>query len=314
MQNIRKDLIDILKEKSPLAGQLTDYEMLEIIRLMPLYAYRENATILTKGEPANSLMFLISGEVNVHLNELRVAKLTQGDVFGEAMFSDQGIRIADAVAVEPTEVLLFDHSTYEYLLREDTKVALKCKLIFEQLYKKNSMANEYFFTKDPTKYLALVAHNEMKKSLVNFVQSHVNKINMFPLVATGTTGELLYKEAKIVLTKKVKSGPLGGDQAIGQMISNDNICGVIFFRDPLSAHPHHADIEALGRLCDVYQIPLATNPTTAVAVLNYLADTEQYEPPLVNSLLESYSQQQAQVVQGESTQFRDSPQTLNRTG
>jgi methylglyoxal synthase len=307
MQNIRKDLIDILKEKSPLAGQLTDCEMLEIIRLMPLHAYRENATILTKGEPANSLMFLISGEVNVHLNELRVAKLTQGDVFGEAMFSDQGIRIADAVAVEPTEVLLFDHSTYEYLLREDTKVALKCKLIFEQLYKKNSMANEYFFTKDPTKYLALVAHNEMKKSLVNFVQSHVNKINMFPLVATGTTGELLYKEAKIVLTKKVKSGPLGGDQAIGQMISNDNICGVIFFRDPLSAHPHHADIEALGRLCDVYQIPLATNPTTAVAVLNYLTDAEQYEPPLVNSLLDDYSQQQAQVVQGESTQSQDSP-------
>ncbi|MBT4977022.1 MAG: methylglyoxal synthase [Gemmatimonadetes bacterium] len=307
MQNRRKDLIDILKEKSPLAGQLTDYEMLEIIRLMPLHAYRENATILTKGEPANSLMFLISGEVNVHLNEHRVAKLTQGDVFGEAMFSDQGIRIADAVAVEPTEVLLFDHSTYEYLLREDTKVALKCKLIFEQLYKKNSMANEYFFTKDPAKYLALVAHNEMKKSLVNFVQSHVKKINMFPLVATGTTGELLYKEAKVVLTKKVKSGPLGGDQAIGQMISNDNICGVIFFRDPLSAHPHHADIEALGRLCDVYQIPLATNPTTAVAVLNYLTDAEQYEPPLVNSLLDDYSQQQAQVVQGEITQSQDSP-------
>jgi methylglyoxal synthase len=307
MQNRRKDLIDILKEKSPLAGQLTDYEMLEIIRLMPLHASRENATILTKGEPANSLMFLISGEVNVHLNEHRVAKLTQGDVFGEAMFSDQGIRIADAVAVEPTEVLLFDYSTYEYLLREDAKVALKCKLIFEQLYKKNSMANEYFFTKDPAKYLALVAHNEMKKSLVNFVQSHVKKINMFPLVATGTTGELLYKEAKIVLTKKVKSGPLGGDQAIGQMISNDNICGVIFFRDPLSAHPHHADIEALGRLCDVYQIPLATNPTTAVAVLNYLTDAEQYEPPLVNSLLDDYSQQQAQVVQGESTQSQDSP-------
>ena len=306
MQNRRKDLIDILKEKSPLAGQLTDYEMLEIIRLMPLHAYRENVTILTKGEPANSLMFLISGEVNVHLNEHQVAKLTQGDIFGEAMFSDQGIRIADAITVEPTEVLLFDLSTYESLLRQDTKVALKCKLIFEQLYKRNSMANEYFFTKDPAKYLALVAHNEMKRTLVDFVQSHVKKINMFPLVATGTTGGMLYKEA-IVLTKKVKSGPLGGDQAIGQMISNDNICGVIFFRDPLSAHPHHADIEALGRLCDVYQIPLATNPTTAVAVLNYLTDIEQYEPPLVNSLLDDYSQQQSQVVQGESTQSQDSP-------
>jgi len=147
MQNRRKDLIDILKEKSPLTGQLTDYEMLEIIRLMPLHAYRENATILTKGEPANSLMFLISGEVNVHLNEHRVAKLTQGDVIGEAMFSDQGIRIADAVAAGPTEVLLFDHSTYEYLLREDTKVALKCKLIFEHLYKKIQWLMNIFLPK-----------------------------------------------------------------------------------------------------------------------------------------------------------------------
>ena len=307
MKNIRKDLIDVLKEKSPLAGQLADYEILELIRLMTLHSYDVNETILAKGEPASSLMFLISGSVNIHLNDHLIAKLTQGAIFGEGMFSNQGKRIADAVTVESTDVLLFDLSTYESLIRQNPEVALKCKLIFEKLYKQNSLANEYFFTKDPAKYLALVAHNEMKKSLVSFVQSHVKKINMFPLVATGTTGELLYKEAKIVLAKKVKSGPLGGDQAIGQMISTDNVCGVIFFRDPLSSHPHHADIEALGRLCDVYQIPLATNPASALAVLNYLTDTERYEPSADNSLLDDYSLQQAKVVQGESTQSQDSP-------
>ena len=198
---------------------------------------------------------------------------------------------------------------YELLLQQHAKVALKCKLIFEQLYKQNVTANDSFFTIDRRKYLALVAHNEMKKTLVQFVQSHVKKINKFRLVATGTTGELLYKEAKIVLAKKVKSGPLGGDQAIGQMISTDNILGVIFFRDPLSAHPHHADIEALGRLCDVYQVPLATNPTTAVAVLNYLADAKQHEPQQANSLLKDYSQQQAQVVESGGGQSQDSSQT-----
>lgn len=306
MKNIRKDLIDVLKEKSPLAGQLADYEILELIRLMTLHSYDVNETILAKGEPASSLMFLISGSVNIHLNDHLIAKLTQGAIFGEGMFSNQGKRIADAVTVESTDVLLFDLSTYESLIRQNPEVALKCKLIFEKLYKQNSLANEYFFTKDPAKYLALVAHNEMKKSLVSFVQSHVKKINMFPLVATGTTGELLYKEAKIVLAKKVKSGPLGGDQAIGQMISTDNVCGVIFFRDPLSSHPHHADIEALGRLCDVYQIPLATNPASALAVLNYLTDTERYEPSADNSLLDDYSLQQAKVVQGESTKSQDS--------
>ena len=74
---------------------------------------------------------------------------------------------------------------HEFLLRQDTKVALKCKLIFELLYKRNSMANEYFFTKDPARYLALVAHNEMNDPLVGFVQSHVKKINMFPPIAKG---------------------------------------------------------------------------------------------------------------------------------
>ena len=102
------------------------------------------------------------------------------------------------------------------------------------------------------------------------------------------------------MSKKVKSGPLGGDQAIGQMISTDNIIGIIFFRDPLSAHPHHADIEALGRLCDVYQVPLATNPTTATAVLDYLVANENMETSPVNSLMEDYGRQQAQVVEDKS--------------
>ena len=70
MKNIPEDLIHILKEKSPLAGQLADYEILELIQLMPLHSYRENETILAKGEPASSLMFLISGSVNIHLNDL----------------------------------------------------------------------------------------------------------------------------------------------------------------------------------------------------------------------------------------------------
>jgi methylglyoxal synthase len=262
--------------------------------------YGEKAIILKGGEPATSLMFTISGQVNIHHDNHLIASLSKGEVFGEAMFSDQGKRTADAVAMEPTEVLEFDLTAYETLLRQDSKVALKCKYIFEDLYKKNATANEIFFTQDNVKYLGLVAHNEMKESLVQFVKSNLNKINKFPLVATGTTGTLLYKEAQIVLSKKVKSGPLGGDQAIGQMISTDNIKGIIFFRDPLSAHPHHADIEALGRLCDVYQVPFATNPTTATAVLDYLVADENKETKPLNSLLEDYGRQQAQVVQDKS--------------
>ena len=85
----------------------------------------------------------------------------------------------------------------------------------------------------------------MKESLMEFCSMHTNKLEQFPLIATGTTGSMLFKKTGLCLSRKVASGPLGGDQAVGTLISTQNIVGVIFFRDPLSAHPHHADIEAL---------------------------------------------------------------------
>ena len=71
---------------------------------------------------------------------------------------------------------------------------------------------------------------------------------------------------------------------------------MIFFRDPLSAHPHHADIEALGRLCDVYQVPFATNPGGASAILNYLLMDHPEEAVIPNRVLENYKNQQKKVV------------------
>ena len=80
------------------------------------------------------------------------------------------------------------------------------------------------------------------------------------------------------------------------MISDNNILGMIFFRDPLSAHPHHADIEALGRLCDVYQVPFATNPGGATAILNHLLIDHPGEEIIPNRVLENYRNQQKKVV------------------
>ena len=81
------------------------------------------------------------------------------------------------------------------------------------------------------------------------------------------------------------------------MISTTNICGVIFFRDPLSAHPHHADIEALGRLCDVYQIPFATNPQSGEAILDYLLSGKAERELIPKHVLEVYKQGQSKVVE-----------------
>ena len=124
-----------------------------------------------------------------------------------------------------------------------------------------------------------------------------DKLEQFPLVATGTTGSLLFKKTGLIFSQKVSSGPLGGDQTVGKTISTKNICGVIFFRDPLSAHPHHADIEDLGRLCDVYQIPFSTNPQSREAILDNLLSGKAERELIPNHVLEVYKQGQSKVVE-----------------
>ena len=144
--------------------------------------------------------------------------------------------------------------------------------------------------------IALIAHDNKKADMVAFVSKRLPFFNGkdITIVTTGTTGKHV-THAGIKNVVSVQSGPLGGDQAIGTMVSTDNICGIIFFRDPLSAHPHHADIEALGRLCDVYQVPFATNPGTGEAILKYLKSDEAHIS-IANQVLDNYRRGQKKVL------------------
>ena len=119
--------------------------------------------------------------------------------------------------------------------------------------------------------LALIAHDGKKADMVDFVLKRLEFFSNsnFELVATGTTGSLL-KKAGVKTIQIVNSGPIGGDAEIGAMVSRGEINGVIFFRDPLDKHPHDVDIAMLMRLCDVHNIPLATNYNSACAVVKYL--------------------------------------------
>jgi len=123
-----------------------------------------------------------------------------------------------------------------------------------------------------SKYVSLVAHNEMKEVLISFVSSNSNFFSNLPLVTTGTTGRSLKNKLDIHVEKLVASGPLGGDQAIGGLISEGRISAIFFFKDPLSSHAHASDIEALTRLCDVHQIPYATNAASAQGLIMSLAE------------------------------------------
>lgn len=114
--------------------------------------------------------------------------------------------------------------------------------------------------------IALVAHDRKKEDLIQFVTAYKSILEDHELFATGTTGTRIMDEVGLTIFR-YKSGPLGGDQQIGSAIANNEMDMVIFFRDPLTAQPHEPDVTALIRLCDVYQIPLATNMGTAEILL-----------------------------------------------
>lgn len=119
--------------------------------------------------------------------------------------------------------------------------------------------------------IALVAHNGRKDQMVQFAGQHLDVLSRFEIVATSTTGGLLQDELGLSVHRCL-SGPLGGDLQIGAMVAEGSITAVIFLRDPLTAHPHEPDILALMKVCDVHNVPLATNLASAELVLNALGD------------------------------------------
>ena len=131
--------------------------------------------------------------------------------------------------------------------------------------------------------VALIAHDKKKLDLALFAMSHKDVLRRFSLVATGTTGGILQKQTGLAV-ERVLSGPLGGDQQIGARVATEQVLAVIFFRDPLTAQPHEPDVSALVRLCDVHDIPLATNPASAQALMLWLA--QQAEQVQLDAVLD----------------------------
>ena len=117
--------------------------------------------------------------------------------------------------------------------------------------------------------LALIAHDSKKEDMVSLLKSHRNELARLDLVATRSTGQLIQSRVGLSVTL-MQSGPHGGDQQIGALVANGDVRAVIFLRDPLMAQPHEPDISALLRVCDVHDVPLATNLATAEAVLHLL--------------------------------------------
>ncbi len=129
------------------------------------------------------------------------------------------------------------------------------------------------------KVIALVAHDARKKELLEWVSKHVNKLKGNDFYATGTTGKLLSSVLDNV--RCLKSGPLGGDQQLGSLISEGKIDYLIFFWDPMTSQPHDVDVKALLRLSVLYDIPTACNKASADFLINSLLFGDPDYQPVV---------------------------------
>jgi len=141
------------------------------------------------------------------------------------------------------------------------------------------------------KTIALVAHDNRKPDLGEWVEFNYRTLVRHKLVCTGTTGRLVeeiisrkferdhIKKEAFEITK-LKSGPLGGDQQLGGMIAEGRIDFVIFFWDPMEPHPHDVDVKALLRIAVVYNIPIACNRSTADFMISSPLMNEEYHPAI----------------------------------
>ncbi len=119
------------------------------------------------------------------------------------------------------------------------------------------------------KRIALIAHDQKKAEMLAFVKEHESVLAQHFLLATATTGKIIAQNTALTV-KTYLSGPMGGDQQIGAQIASQEVDIVIFLRDPLTAQPHEPDITALLRICDVHNVPVATNMQCAHLILSCL--------------------------------------------
>ena len=138
------------------------------------------------------------------------------------------------------------------------------------------------------KHIALVAHDNRKKDLIEWVQWNYTSLIKHKLICTGTTGKMVEEalNEKVIADSgtfeivKLKSGPLGGDQQLGSMIVEGKIDCIIFLWDPMTPHPHDVDVKALLRIAVLYNVPIACNRSTADFIISSPLMDRPYEPVL----------------------------------
>jgi methylglyoxal synthase len=225
--------------------------------------------ILLSSTTSKELFLLTEGEVELTTLSGDFVRLSAPSIFGEISFLS-GLPVgADVFSVGQVSILVLDRESLEgplFDLSSSEKLLFSenIRSVYEALSK---LALWRTAGKYHQKYVALVAHDEKKDALSDLVQNNSHFFSARNLISTENTSKRIETRTGLHVVRRVKSGPLGGDQQIGSLIAQGLVEAVFFFKDPLWSAPHTADVDALVRLCDVFNVPLATNLATAEAIL-----------------------------------------------
>ena len=203
------NVIEALKN-SRLAVILGEGEAEALCDLLTVTEFEQGHVFVARGAPATSAGVIVAGSAEVILEGRRVAVLEAGQIFGESMFSSEGARTADLRATSSGCFAAFTSDDFQDLLDSHPQLALRCQGFFEAEYARTQERDAGSRERDTTRYVALIAHNEMKSTLLDFVKSNRTRLGDFPLVATGTTGTLIYQETGMVLNRRCGQVHSGG--------------------------------------------------------------------------------------------------------
>ena len=234
------------------------------------HKFFQGQVMMRQGEVGTYLGIIISGEVKIIDNEQVIATLTQGDLLGEIALIKSSPRTVDVVAASQGEIAIITFDDIEKLYCNQCNIGVKLISVLTESAVQRLLADKH---RDTSEYIALLAHEHKTAELVDFVNEHKDFFSIHAIAATAATGEILEQQTGITISKTIEAKHLmAGEQGIGSLILSGNIEGIICLREPLAPIQNQPELEALLRLSELNQVLLATNITTAEAIVHYLDD------------------------------------------
>ena len=219
--------------------------------------FRQGSILLHAHEQVNGVFVLTKGDIMAQLAHGGMLALQAPTCVGELGFLGQNPAIATVECTTEVEAYFIDKGCLFALSELDQRKGMELMFLLSRL------AIDRWGGRYHDRYVALVAHDNKKAELIEFVRENRAYFETRNIIATRTTGQRLSSELNIRVARTTLSGPMGGDQEIGGLVSNGLIDAVFFFRDPAWSAPHLSDVNALVRICEVHNVPIATNLATA---------------------------------------------------